>query len=68
MKIIFFVVRYGVLFLLALNLFFWAIAHGTGHSIPSKTNWALGLSSAVLLLVFLASTFFYKKYISAKKR
>lgn len=47
--------------LLALNLFFWVAAHASGHKIPIKTDWSFGISSIILLAIFLLLNFLGKK-------
>jgi hypothetical protein len=57
MKIIILTSKILFLALLALNLFFWVAAHAGGHNIPSNTNWSFGISSLVLLGLFLMLKF-----------
>jgi hypothetical protein len=37
-----------VCILLGLNIFIWVIAQGTGHNIPSRTNFIFGVRTVVL--------------------
>lgn len=51
-----------LIILLILDVFFWLLAHASGHKIPSKTDWSFGISSLILLiLVYLINSIIKKK-------
>ena len=61
MKTVIFIAKILVIFLLTLNLFFWLLAHASGHKIPSKTDWSFGISSTILLGLSFLLNFTLKK-------
>ncbi|MDZ7897987.1 MAG: hypothetical protein U5N85_08160 [Arcicella sp.] len=61
MKTVIFFAKVLVIVLLILNLFFWLLAHGSGHKIPPKTDWSFGISSLVLLGLAFLLNFVRKK-------
>ncbi|MBB6239848.1 hypothetical protein HDC90_004510 [Pedobacter sp. AK013] len=63
MKVVFLIVKSIVILLLIIDLLFWMMAHASGHIIPSKTNWAFGLSSGGLILVLILLNIVSKKVL-----
>jgi hypothetical protein len=55
--------KIAIVIALFLDLFFCLMAHGSGHKIPSKTDWSFGLS-AFILIVFLMYLVHLKKFIN----
>ncbi len=61
MKTVIFLTKILAILLLILNVFFWLLAHGSGHKIPSKTDWSFGISSIILLGLAFLLNFIGKK-------
>jgi len=57
MKVLIVVLKVLVIIALCADLFFWLVAHASGHKIPSKTDWSFGITSILLLLVLLVLLF-----------
>jgi uncharacterized membrane protein YphA (DoxX/SURF4 family) len=62
MKTAIFFTKILVIILLILNVFFWLLAHGSGHKIPSKTDWSFGISSLILLGLAFLLNFTLRKF------
>ncbi len=67
MKLLLQVIRFVVISLLILDLFFAGIAHGSGHKIPFKTNLFVIVTAVILTFVILLLNYFINFYFKEKE-
>jgi|SoiMethySBSTD1v2_1073268.scaffolds.fasta_scaffold295280_3 hypothetical protein len=61
MKVLIVVLKGLVIIALCADLLLWLAVHGSGHKIPSKTDWSFGITSILLLIVLLVLFFIRRK-------
>jgi len=61
MKIVFKTVIIILTILLVANLFFWAAMHGSGHKVPTNTNWSFAITSIAFLFLLIGVIYFRNK-------
>lgn len=56
MKTLILILKIILSVLLVLDIFIWIIAHGSGHTIPNRTDWSFALTALILLgLLFIVN-------------
>ena len=53
MRVLIVVLKVLVIIALCADLLVWLAAHGSGHKIPSKTDWSFGITGILLLIVLI---------------
>ena len=61
MRVLIVVLKVLVIIALCADLLLWLAVHGSGHKIPSKTDWSFGITSILLLIVLLVLFFIRPK-------
>ncbi len=64
MKLLFYTLHRILILLLVLFLLYWMMAVGSGHHIPASTNWSIGISIVVTIVLLALNYFLERKYSS----